>query len=59
VGVVVVVQPQPHLLQVVEALRSPRGLPCGLDGGQKKSDQHANDRNDNKQFNERKGSSAR
>jgi hypothetical protein len=44
----------PQLLEVVEALRPSRRRPGGLHGGQEQGDQHANDGNDDKQFDQGK-----
>src|SRR5262249_11601821 len=43
----VLVQRQSHLLQVVRALYSARGLTSGLHGGEKQPDQDSDDREDN------------
>ena len=57
-GVEVVVQRQADLLEIVAALRSPRGLARRLDGGQEQGDEHADDRDDHQQLDERKADGA-
>jgi hypothetical protein len=47
-----------HLLEVVGTLGSPRRLARSLDGRQQKRDEHADDRDDDKQFDESKGATA-
>jgi hypothetical protein len=48
------VQGQRKLFQVVDALRAPSGLACGLHGRQEQRDQNADDRDDYQQFDKRK-----
>ena len=45
---------QAKILQVIAALQPPSGLPCALHCGKQQPDKNANDRNDHKQFNQRK-----
>jgi hypothetical protein len=46
---------QCKLLEIVFALRLPRGLAGRLHGGQQERDQNADDRDHHKKFHERKG----
>ena len=49
----VVVDAEPHLLEVVGALRTPGRLARRLDGGQEQGDQDGDDRNHHQQLDER------
>jgi len=51
---VVVVHRDPNLLQVVHALRSPRGLAGRLDGRQEQGHQNPNDGDHHQQLDQRK-----
>ncbi len=53
VGVFVVQPGQPHLLEVVAALGSPRGLACRLHRRQQQRDEDPDDRDHDEQFDER------
>ena len=59
VGVVVVVQGQPDLLQVVLALHPGGGLADLLDGGQQQADQDRDDRDHDQQLDQREPGSRR
>ena len=50
VRAVIVVQREPDLLQVVDALRPPGGLAGRLHGGQEQGDQDGDDRDHHQQF---------
>jgi len=47
------VHPQADLLQVVDALRPPRGLARRLDGRQEQGDQHGDDRDHHQKLDQR------
>src|SRR5579883_344048 len=49
----IVVQPQPDLLEVVDALGAPRRLAGRLDRGQEQGNQDGDDRNDDQEFDQR------
>jgi len=50
----VIVLGQSELFEVIGALHPPCGFPGCLNGGQQQGDQHADNGNDDKKFNERK-----
>ncbi len=52
---VIVMQPEPDLLEVVHALRPPRGLAGGLHGGQQKRDQDRDDRDHDQELDQGEG----
>jgi hypothetical protein len=58
VSIVVIVKRQRPLLDMVGTLHSPRRFTSRLNGRQKKGDQNADDRNNDKKFDERKASKA-
>ena len=55
---VVIVQGQPHLLEVVLALRPPGGLAGGLDGGEEQADQDGDDGDDHQQLDQREAAAS-
>jgi hypothetical protein len=51
------VKGDPDLLQVVGALDSPRRLACRLHGGEEQRDEHADDRDNDQELNQREAAS--
>ena len=49
----VIVEPDPHLAQVVLAVGAPGRLAGGLDGRQEQAHEHADDRHDDEQLDQR------
>ena len=56
VGVVKIVDGKTDLLQVVTTLHPPCGFACRLYGGKQQCDEHADDGDDDEQFDERETS---
>lgn len=54
-GVVVIVKRKPQLLEIICALHATCGFTRLLDRRQQQSNQHTNNRDDNEQFDKRKG----
>ena len=55
----VILESDAELFEIVQALRPPRRFTGALNGRQQKRDQHADNRDDDEQFDERKGGSCR
>jgi len=54
-GIVKIVNSQSHLFEMVGTLHPPCGFACCLNGRQKKGDEHSDNRNDDKKFDECEG----
>ena len=50
----IVVDAEADLLEIISTLDAASRLACGLDGGQKQSDQHGDDRDHHEQLDQRK-----